>query len=197
LSAEPAAASTETSPAPLPPWCDRASGPQMPKNPAKTSDCRETERLHRLTVRPAVPRPRRNLFLSVETPLPGPLRRPIPPSIAPSPDPHHVNACRKPLENRPIFSFRGHDAPRHSPAARGLAIPNARMRAFKKKSLVRAQFGGRKAAKTSPLSAPLSSNRAKSSPPQAKTPKKLAHSPKLPIVTSVFASRLKHRSPRC
>lgn len=53
---------------------------------------------------------------------------------------------------------------------------------------------GRKRLISSPLSAPLSSFRAMSGPNQAKTPEILAYFPKLPIVTSVFASTLKHRS---
>lgn len=160
----------------------------------KTSDCRKTDRSNRLAVRRAASRPRRD---------PASERRIAASRASSSPNPAEYSALARSSPRQRLREIPQKPPDFQPPATATLissrfsASDPARLRAFKKKSLVRAHSPGRKVPKTSPLSAAISSIRALTSSLQAKSPKKLACSPKLPIVTSVFASTLKRLSSLC
>lgn len=122
------------------------------------------------------------------SPLLYPIRYPIPPSIAPSPHPHHANASAKPHE-KPSKSPKSLEPRRASEALPPLSAPPT-ARKQEQISPPRA-IPGRKPLKMSPLSATISPFHAPPDLAKPNSPKNFAPSPKLPIVTSVFASTLK------
>ena len=104
--------------------------------------------------------------------------RPIPPSIAPSPDPHHANAYGKRPENRPNPTLRvSRDAPatRPSPLAARLPCPHL---AHSRTNLSSAQPPAEKPSKRHPFPHLISPFRALSSPRPSENSKKPRPFPK-------------------